>query len=88
MLALNAPLSVNANVPFVISYVPTFDVAVALVVGAPVTFPVSPLTPVFPTVAVNVGFAAPYALLLLSAVTVISFAVIVADFSKLVALNS
>ena len=77
MLALNVPLSVNANVPFVISYVPTFDVAVALVVGAPVIFPVSPLTPVAPTVAVNVGKVAPYTLLAFAAVTVISFAVIV-----------
>ena len=51
------------------SYVPTSDVAVALVVGAPLTFPVSPVIPVDPTVAVNVGFAAPYALLLFAAVT-------------------
>ena len=38
--------------------------------------PVSPATPVVPTVAENVGFSAPCALVLLSAVTVIVFFVI------------
>ena len=59
------------------SYVPTFDVAVALVVGAPLTFPASPVIPVLPIVTVNSGFASPYTLLLLSAVTFIDFLFIV-----------
>ena len=77
MLALNVPLSFNSTLSFPITYVPTLDVFVAVVFNAPAIFAVSPVIPVSPAVAVNVGFSSPYFLVLLSAVTSIDFGFIV-----------